>query len=101
MAKKDLKVVNNKSSNNNPSAKKKIRIKVDRDLCTGIASCVALAPDVFELDEEMKAVLKSGKYTKDYEGTTDYDAILAAAMSCPPRAIFLIDEETGEQIFPN
>lgn len=101
MAKKDLNVVNNKSSKDSSSGKKKIRIKVDRDLCTGIASCVALAPDVFELDDEMKAVLKSGKFTKDYEPTTDYDAILAAAMSCPPRAIFLIDEETGEQIFPN
>ncbi|MCA9382050.1 ferredoxin [Candidatus Dojkabacteria bacterium] len=78
-----------------------MRIKVDRDLCTGIASCVALAPDVFELDDEMKAVLKAGKFTEDYASTTDYDAILAAAMSCPPRAIFLIDEETGEQLFPN
>lgn len=85
---------------NNKKGKKKLKIRVDRGLCTGIATCVALAPDVFELDGEMKAVLKNGEYVEDYEGTVDYDTILTAAMSCPPQAISIYDEETGEQLFP-
>lgn len=96
-----LNVVNNNSdSANGNKGKKKLRIRVDRNLCTGIATCVALAPDVFELDDELKAVTKAGEFVEDYEGTVDYDTILTAAMSCPPQAIFIYDEETGEQLFP-
>jgi ferredoxin len=93
-----LNVVNNDSDSK--KGKKKLRIRVDRNLCTGIATCVALAPDVFELDDELKAVTKDGDYVEDYAGTVDYDTILTAAMSCPPQAIFIYDEETGEQLFP-
>ena len=35
-----------------------MRVRVDRDLCIGAASCIALLPEVFELDEEAKAVIK-------------------------------------------
>ncbi len=34
------------------------KVKVDRDLCIGAASCVAVAPKTFELDNEGKAVIK-------------------------------------------
>ncbi|MBI4092399.1 MAG: ferredoxin [Candidatus Kerfeldbacteria bacterium] len=68
------------------------KIVVDRELCIGAASCLALAANTFELDEENKAIVKNPK------GDSDED-IHAAAVSCPTNAIFLYDEK-GNQIYP-
>lgn len=73
-------------------AKKIGKIVVDRNLCIGAASCVAVAPGVFELDAENKAVIHNP------EGA-DYDTILLAAKSCPTMAINVFDTE-GNQIYP-
>lgn len=70
----------------------KYKIKVIRDLCIGAASCVAIAPKVFELDNEAKAIIL------DENGNTDED-ILAAAQSCPVNAI-IIEDENGNQVWP-
>ena len=70
-----------------------MKIKIDRDLCIGAGTCVALAPNTFELDDELKAALKKGP-KKD----SDED-IIAAAKSCPTLAIILEDEQ-GKQIYP-
>lgn len=68
------------------------RIVVDRELCIGAASCLALAAKTFELDAENKAVVK--------EPVGDsHEDIMAAAVSCPTNAIFLYDE-TGNQVYP-
>jgi ferredoxin len=72
--------------------KKIARIEVDRDLCIGAESCVIVAPDVFEMDDENKAVLKSGHGADD-------QTILMSAQSCPVAAILLFDEE-GNQVYP-
>ncbi|PSO44603.1 MAG: ferredoxin [Parcubacteria group bacterium SW_4_49_11] len=81
---------------------------VDRDTCIGAASCVAVYPDVFELDEENKAVLKleDGKNTSDETdvkaldvGSVDNDSLMVAAQSCPVAAIYLYDED-GNKVFP-
>lgn len=86
----------------------KIRIKVDEDLCIGAASCVTIKPDVFQLNDENKAiVLNPADQTDDlqtYERwleITDeqYEQILLAAQSCPTLAIYIYNEE-GEQLFP-
>lgn len=68
------------------------RIYIDRDLCIGAASCVAIAPAVFSLDDENKAVVINDKGADD-------ETILLAAQSCPTRAIILFDEH-GNQIYP-
>lgn len=68
------------------------KIVVDRDLCIGAASCVALAGKVFQLDEHQKAVVV------DPTAATDVD-LLAAAQSCPVLAIALHDE-AGKRLFP-
>lgn len=68
------------------------KIEVDRNLCIGAASCVAVAPNVFELDNENKAVVK------DLRGADD-ETILLAAKSCPVLAIKLYGKD-GKQIFP-
>ncbi len=68
------------------------RIEIDRTTCIGAASCAALAPNTFELDDENIAVLKNP--TSD-----DAQTILLAAQSCPVDAISLYDE-TGAQLWP-
>lgn len=72
--------------------KKVVKIYVDRELCIGAGSCVAVTPGVFALDEENKA------YIIDKDGASNEEIILSAK-SCPTKAIFLYDEK-GEQIFP-
>lgn len=92
-------------------AKKPIRIgkiMIDRNLCIGAASCVAVAPSTFELDPENKAVLRRKQQPptsdmterKDLDDQTiDDEALLLAAKSCPTQAIIVYDEE-GKQIYP-
>lgn len=75
---------------------KKVRkwtIKVDRNLCIGAASCIAVAPKAYELDDEAIAVIKE---TADQE--TD-ETLLDSAKSCPVAAI-IIEDENGKQIYP-
>jgi len=72
---------------------KKYKITIDRNLCIGAASCVALAMKTFALDGENKAIVLEG------EGDAP-DLIKLAAESCPTKAIILVDEETGEQEYP-
>ena len=68
------------------------KIIVDRNLCIGAASCIAVAPGVFNLDSENKAVVYNEKGDND-------ENILLAAKSCPTRAILVFDEE-GNQVYP-
>ncbi len=76
-----------------PVKKNKLKIVVDRNKCIGAAPCVAIAGAVFQLDEEGKA------YVVDPSGADD-DTIKMAAEACPVKAIILIDEETGKQVYP-
>lgn len=70
-----------------------LKIIVDRDLCIGAAPCVAIAGGVFQLDGEGKAIITDPKGADD-------ETIKMAAESCPVQAIILVDEKTGDQIFP-
>ncbi|OGY24625.1 MAG: hypothetical protein A2126_04290 [Candidatus Woykebacteria bacterium GWB1_45_5] len=70
-----------------------MKIKIDRDLCIGAGTCVALAPNTFELDDELKATLKDNDKKDPEEG------ILAAAKSCPTLAVIL-ENDQGKQIYP-
>lgn len=71
----------------------KITVTVDRDLCIGAASCIAVAPKTFALDNEAKAVIL------DTASEETFETILDSAKSCPVAAIILHDEN-GKQIFP-
>lgn len=92
-----------------PEEKKRIgKIMIDRDLCIGAASCVAVAPSAFELDPDNKAVLrrKAMPPTSDATERTDLEdaaiddeTLLLAAKSCPTQAIIVFDEE-GNKIYP-
>lgn len=71
----------------------KYKIEVIRDKCIGAASCVAIAPATFDLDEENIAIILS--QTGDEAETQ-----LLAAQSCPTAAIIITDTETNEQVWP-
>jgi ferredoxin len=74
------------------SAKNRLIIEIDRELCYGFGDCVSSAPEVFDLDNEDKAVVI------DPDGL-GRDDILQAAQNCPVDAIILVDEDGG-QLFP-
>ncbi|OGK17384.1 hypothetical protein A2774_03790 [Candidatus Roizmanbacteria bacterium RIFCSPHIGHO2_01_FULL_39_12c] len=66
---------------------------VDRDLCIGAATCVAIAPKTFVLDSEAKAIiLASADQDSD-------NVIIDAAKGCPVAAI-IIEDQNGNKIFP-
>ncbi|HTY39945.1 MAG TPA: ferredoxin [Candidatus Paceibacterota bacterium] len=71
------------------------KIVIDRDLCIGAASCIAVAGATYELDNENKVVV----IMPDGANTVDDDTLILSAESCPTKAIFLYDKE-GKQIFP-
>ncbi len=71
----------------------KYKIHVDRLLCIGAASCVAVSPATFQLDGENKAVVQEG-------GNDKPENILMAAQSCPTKAIIITDAETGQKVWP-
>ena len=86
---------------------KKLRVKIDRNLCIGAASCVALEPKVFGLDQEAKAVVldpvdPDKQYNEFVYEVDDEQAesILTAAKSCPTNAIIVEDGDSGKQIYP-
>jgi ferredoxin len=68
------------------SPENRIAITVDRALCIGSGDCVDTAPDVFQLDEEDKAVVV------DPDGASA-DDVLDAAANCPVSAIFVVGED--------
>jgi ferredoxin len=77
--------------------KARFHLTVDPSLCMAFGSCETLAPKVFVVEKNKivnpKAIVKS-------ETGADFDMILAAAQTCPTKAIRIIDRYTGEQIFP-
>lgn len=81
------------------------KVKVDRDLCIGAASCTAVSPNVFDLDGEGKAVIKKkdATSTSDWVHQADIDApaeeVLNAAKSCPVDAIVIVEvDEVGNEV---
>ena len=72
---------------------RRLRIDITRTKCRSFGKCVSMAPEVFEFDDERKSRVI------DAAGAPE-EAILKAAKGCPYRVIALVDEETGEQVFP-
>lgn len=70
----------------------KYRVKVIRSKCIAAASCVAIAPKVFQLDETNIVKVISQDELDDLK--------LLAAQSCPTMAIIVEDVQTGQQIWP-
>jgi ferredoxin len=63
--------------------------KVDEFSCSAHGDCALVAPDVFRVDDIAKVV-----------GTAPVDVLVKAAEACPGMAISVVDDETGEQVYP-
>ncbi len=85
--------VDESGQGNGPESKGKYTVKVIREKCIGAASCVAVAPQTFKLDDENIAIVLAQKLDSD-------ENLLLSAQSCPTAAIIVTDDETGEQIWP-
>lgn len=60
-----------------------MKTEVDQELCISCGSCVSLAPDLYDWNDEEKAEAKSGG---DVPGGKEAEA-KEAAESCPTEAI--------------
>jgi len=81
---------------NDPKVVRQIRkftMRIDRALCIGAATCVAIAPKAWALDDEAKAIIL------DTVSEESDETLIDAAKGCPVVAIFITDE-TGKQIYP-
>lgn len=81
---------------NNPSGPVQVRnlkFWVDRDLCIGAATCIAIAPQTYLLDSDAKAIILD---SADLDGDEE---LIDAARGCPTAAI-IIEDEKGNRIFP-
>jgi ferredoxin len=68
-----------------------MRVRVDRNSCIGVGNCVVIAPTVFKLDYENKAVVLD-------TSSVDDQTLLEAAENCPENAIIAEDEQ-GRQVY--
>ena len=59
------------------------RIEIDRSLCSAYGTCIDIAPDLFELSDDLIAVARVG--------ATDAEAAVEAAGACPMGAIRLVE----------
>ena len=76
-----------------PVSFRKLKMWVDRDLCIGAATCIAIAPNTFILDSEAKAIILD-----TIESDSD-DIIIDSARGCPVAAI-IIEDEKGNRVYP-
>ena len=65
------------------------RIEIDRSLCSGFGSCIESAPRLIRLDSSGTAL--------PLVETTDDEAALAAAASCPMGAITVYELPDGSR----
>ncbi len=68
------------------------KIVVDRDLCIAAVSCMAVAAETWDLDDENKIVVTDAN-------SVDDETLIASAAACPTKAIFLYDG-AGTQVYP-
>ena len=85
------------------SDEKTLVLSIDQGKCMGAESCVALAPLVFALDESNLGFGSQGEplgIRDVMEKEVDSESIIVAANSCPYKAIFVKNADTGEQLCP-
>ena len=62
---------------------------IDPAACAAHGDCVEIAPDVFRLEQTAVVI-----------GTGPDELILEAAEACPSLAITVVEDTTGETVFP-
>ena len=63
-----------------------MKVKADYDLCEANAMCEALAPDVFEVDDDDNLNLHTDEITPDNE-----EHVRQAVAACPKAALSIVD----------
>ena len=83
----------------------KVKVTVDEKLCIGSGSCIVLASEYFELNDDGKAELKPSPRAKAKGSELVLDVkeagkkkLLEAARTCPAQAIRIADEN-GKKIY--
>jgi ferredoxin len=71
----------------------KLKITVSKPKCIASGDCIETTPAVFQFGGDGKSEVINPTGAPD-------GAIIAAARSCPVKAITIVNEETGEQLFP-
>ncbi len=69
-----------------------LKITINKTRCISSGDCVETAPAVFQLDDEGKSDVVNPTGAGD-------SSIIAAARSCPVKAITIVDD-SGTQLFP-
>lgn len=62
----------------------RVRLRIDRDRCTGHGRCYDLAPDLVTDDDE-----GYGRVVAEHPDESQLDAARRAVNSCPERAVLL------------
>jgi len=70
-----------------------LTVKIDRLICVGFETCVEVAPDLFEMDEEGIAI-----FTSD-TSKVDKETVLEACKESPVDALVVLDA-SGNQLHP-
>jgi len=76
---------------------KKLKAGIVEDLCLGTGFCAVLAPEHFSLERQQIGAEPLGIADSD-EKLVDLERLRRAAESCPWRAIYLKDSDTGDYI---
>ena len=70
-----------------------LMVKIDRLICVGFETCVEVAPDLFDMDEEGIAI-----FTSD-TNEVDKEVVLGSCKECPVDALVVLDA-SGNQLHP-
>ena len=65
--------------------------RVDERACAAHGDCLDVAPQAFAMSDDDTAVVI---------GAAPADLLIRAAVACPSVAISVVDDETGEQLYP-
>ncbi|MBU0648333.1 ferredoxin [Patescibacteria group bacterium] len=70
-----------------------MKVKIIKDQCIGCGSCVAVEPDLFEIDDDMKS-----KFIGDIDKVS-LEKLIEVAEICPVLAIEVYDDN-GKKVYP-
>lgn len=64
------------------------KLKIDREICIGCGSCVAICPKYFELSEDGKSSIKGSNGANELE-VEKIECAESAAETCPVQCIYI------------
>lgn len=70
-----------------------MKVKVNQELCIGCGACQAIAPSVFEFNDEGLAQTKENMNSKEQMDKELQEEVMDALEGCPTGAIVEVEEE--------